>query len=106
MDWQPPECSIPSGEQGLRRCEADLERCMHGGQPFGQVTPIFFPFSSCSETVESYPQLTNHSLSQLMFTLFWPLAPQEAGVSDPGDMLRHRGDCRDSGWQLSVAPLA
>lgn len=45
---QPTEFGIPSGEQGLRTCGADPERRKHGGQPCGQVTPIFFPSSCCS----------------------------------------------------------
>jgi len=48
MNVQPTEFSIPSREQGSRRCGADPERRVHDGQPCGQVTPIFFPFGSCS----------------------------------------------------------
>lgn len=106
-----PQSAASPAESKVR---GDVEQTWRGActvaSPAGRLPQSSFLSApvqvSTLETVESYPQLTNHSLSQLMFTLVWPLAPQEAGVSDPGDMPWHRGGCRDSGWQLSVAPLA
>lgn len=45
---QPTEFSIPSRQQGLRKCGADPERYVHNGQSCRQVTPVFFPSSCCS----------------------------------------------------------
>lgn len=96
LDVQPTEVRLLVES----RVRGDGARAIWPAQWAGYPNLLNFfsaPFQvSTLQTVARYPQLTNYSLPQLIFTLPWLLALLEPGVPGPGNVSQHQGDCQDS----------